>query len=70
MQLIRLLTAWRPDVANATNPVTDQQVSMTSLDRRYLELSDEIADLGELINPIAKAFAPQLLGRGPCPESP
>lgn len=31
--------------------------------RRYLELTDEIVDLGELINPIVKALAPQLLER-------
>ena len=63
MQLIRLLAAWRPDVANATDPVTAYRVSMKSLARRYLELTDEIADLDELINPIVKALAPQLLER-------
>jgi transposase len=36
---------------------------MKSLARRYLELTDEIADLDELINPIVEALAPQLLER-------
>ena len=31
--------------------------------RRYLELSDEITDLDELINPLVEALAPQLLTR-------
>ena len=63
MQLIRLLAAWRPDVANATDPVTAYRVSLKSLARRYLELTDEIVDRGDLINPIVKALAPQLLKR-------
>lgn len=61
MQLIRLLAAWRPDVANATDPVTAYRVSWKSLARRYLELTDEIADQGELIAPIVKVLVPQLL---------
>jgi transposase len=63
MQLIRTLAAWRPDVSNATDPVTAYRVALKSLARRYLELSDEIADLDELINPIVEALAPQLLTR-------
>jgi len=60
MQLIRTLAAWRPDVSNATDPVTAYRVTLKSLARRYLELSDEIADLDELINPIVEALAPQI----------
>ena len=63
MQLIRTLAAWRPDVSNATDPVTAYRVSMKSLARRYLELTDEITDLDELINPIVEALAPKLLER-------
>jgi hypothetical protein len=33
------------------------------LARRYLELTDEVVDRGELITPIVKALAPQLLER-------
>ncbi|MCD2158202.1 hypothetical protein LQL77_31480 [Rhodococcus cerastii] len=39
-----------PYIANATDPVTAYRVSLKSLARRYLELTDEIADQGELIN--------------------
>src|SRR5438552_2662800 len=57
------VAAWRPDVSNAADPPTAYRVSLKSLARRYLELSDEIADLDELINPIVEALAPQLLAR-------
>jgi hypothetical protein len=50
-------------VSNATDPVTAYRVSLKSLARRYLELTDEIADHDELINPIIEALAPRLLGR-------
>ncbi len=63
MQLIRTLAAWRPDVSNATDPVTANRVALKSLACRYLELSDTIAELDELINPIVEALAPQLLAR-------
>lgn len=63
MQLIRTLAAWRPDVSNASDPITAYRVSLKSLARRYLELTDEIADLDQLINPIVEALAPQLLDR-------
>ena len=63
MQLIRTLAAWRPDVSNAADPVTAYRVALKSLARRYLELSDEIADLDELISPLVQALAPQLTER-------
>lgn len=63
MQLIRHLAAWRPDVSNATDPVVAYRVALKSFGRRYLELTDEIADLDDLINPIVEALAPQLLER-------
>ncbi len=63
MQLIRHLAAWRPDVSNATDPVVAYRVALKSFGRRYLELTDEIADLDDLINPIVQALAPQLLER-------
>jgi len=63
MQLIRILAAWRPDVSNAADPVTANRVALKSMGRRYLELSDEITDLDELINPLVEALAPQLLAR-------
>ena len=54
MQLIRTLAAWRPDVSNATDPVTAYRVSLKTWARRYLELTDEIVGLDELINPIVE----------------
>ena len=63
MQLIRTLAAWRPDVSNASDPVTAHRVALKSFARRYLELADEIADLDELINPLVTALAPRLLER-------
>jgi transposase len=63
MQLIRVLAAWRPDVSSAAGPVTAHRVALKSMARRYLELSDEIAGLDELINPLAEALAPQLPDR-------
>jgi len=63
MQLIRIVAAWRPDVSNACDPVTAHRVALKSLARRYLELSDEVAALDELINPLVEALAPQLLAR-------
>ncbi len=63
MQLIRHLAAWRPDISNATDPVVAYRVALKSFGRRYLELTDEIADLDDLITPIVEALAPQLLKR-------
>jgi transposase len=63
MQLIRILAAWRPDVSNVADPVTAHRVALKTMARRYLELSDEIGDLDELINPLVQALAPQLLDR-------
>ncbi len=63
MQLIRHLAAWRPDTSNATDPVVAYRVALKSFGRRYLELTDEIVDLDDLINPIVESLAPQLLER-------
>ncbi|AAT88380.1 transposase [Leifsonia xyli subsp. xyli] len=63
MQLIRHLAAWRPDTSNATDPVVAYRVALKSFGRRYIELTDEIVDLDDLINPIVESLAPQLLER-------
>jgi transposase len=63
MQLVRVLAAWRPDVSNAADPVTAHRVALKTMGRRYLELTDEITGLDDLINPLVQALAPQLLAR-------
>jgi hypothetical protein len=44
MQLIRTLTAWRPDLSDYRAVVSAYRITLKSLGRRYLELHDEIAD--------------------------
>jgi transposase len=59
MQLIRVVAAWRPDVSNVADPVTAYRVGLKSMARRYLELSNEITGLDELITPLVEALAPR-----------
>lgn len=63
MQLIRTCAAWRPDVTDAADPVTATRIALKSLARRILDLGDEIATLDELIEPLVRELAPQLLQR-------
>jgi transposase len=63
MQLIRTCAAWRPDTSNAADPVSATRIALKSLARRILELGDEIAMLDELIAPLVRQLAPQLLER-------
>ena len=63
MQLIRTCAAWRPELSNAADPVAANRIALKSLARRILELGDEIAGLDQLIEPLVKALAPQLLER-------
>jgi transposase len=63
MQLIRTCAGWRPETTNAADPVSAYRISLKSLARRHLELSDEIAELDDLINPLVESLAPQLLKR-------
>lgn len=60
---VTMLEVHRPDISNAADSPTAYRVSLKSLAHRYLELSDEIADLDELVNPVVEALAPQLLAR-------
>lgn len=63
MQLIRTLSAWRPDLSEYRQVVSAYRISLKSLGRRYLELHDEIADLDAMISAIVDELAPSLVAR-------
>ena len=63
MQLIRTCAAWRPDTAGFRDPGCATRIALKPLARRVLELDDEIALLEELIEPLVRELAPQLLER-------
>lgn len=61
MQLIRTLTAWRPDLCGYRDIETAYKIALKSLARRYLELHDEIADLDVMISAIVNELTPELI---------
>lgn len=61
MQLIRAISSWRPDATNYRDTAT--RIALRSLARRYLELSDEIADLDIPIKALVEQLNPGLLIR-------
>jgi transposase len=61
MALLRTVAAWRPDRAQAGDPLVAARLAMRSIARRILELGDEIADLEQLITPLVNRLAPALL---------
>ncbi len=63
MQLIRTLAAWRPDLSDGGNVTSAYRIALKSLARRYLELTDEAADLDALIKEIIDSLAPDLIAR-------
>lgn len=63
MELIRTLTAWRPDMTDYRNVASAYRITLKSLARRYLELHDEIADLDTMIRAIVDELAPDLVAR-------
>ncbi len=63
MQLIRTIAAWRPDATNYRDVTTATRLALHSLARRYLELSDEIADLDVPIKALIEQLNPELLAR-------
>lgn len=63
MQLIRTLTAWRPDLSGYRDVTMAYRIVLKSLARRYLELHDEIADLDIMIRSIVEELAPALVAR-------
>jgi transposase len=63
MQLTRGLAASRPDTIASRDPVVATRIALRSLARRIVEVTDEIAELDELIRPLVEELAPQLLAR-------
>lgn len=63
MKLIRTLAAWRPDLTNYHDVTGAYKIALKSLARRYLELTDEIADLDVMIKNIVDHLAPELIAK-------
>jgi transposase len=63
MRLIRACAAWRPDTARTGTPLTAHRIALRTQSRRYLALSEEIAGLDALIDPLVADLAPRLLDR-------
>lgn len=63
MQLIRALAAWRPDLTYYRNVQNAYRIALKSLDRRYPELHDELADLSVMIMAIVDELVPELIKR-------
>lgn len=63
MKLMRTLAAWRPDLTGYRDVEDAYKVALKSLERRYLELHDEVADLDDMIEAIVTDLAPELIAR-------
>lgn len=61
MRRIRTLAAWRPDTAKAGEVDVATRIALRSLARRIVELTDEIANLDALIEPLVARLAPRLM---------
>jgi transposase len=60
-QLITVCASMRPDRADTTTPVTAVKIALRSLARRHQQLSAEITDLDEVLDPLVAAINPGLL---------
>lgn len=61
MQLIRRLSAARPDPTDFKSPVGAARVSLKRLAKRYADLDDEVPELDEMIEAILADAAPLLV---------
>ncbi|BCB89719.1 hypothetical protein Psuf_070320 [Phytohabitans suffuscus] len=59
-QLIATCATLRPDQADAATPATAAKLALRSLARRHQQLSAEITDLDELLQPLVAAINPAL----------
>ncbi|MFI6396480.1 IS110 family transposase, partial [Nonomuraea sp. NPDC050540] len=67
-KLITTCAALRPDRTDAARPATAAQIALRSLARRHQQLTIEIADLDELLEPLVTSINPDLIathGVGP-----
>ncbi|MBF9134316.1 IS110 family transposase, partial [Plantactinospora sp. S1510] len=60
-QLINTCANLRPDRADAATPTTAVKLALRSLARRHQQLTTEITDLDELLQPLVTAINPGLL---------
>jgi transposase len=60
-QLITACASRRPDRADAATPATAVTIALRSLARRHQQLTTEIAELDELLDPLVAAINPDLL---------
>lgn len=61
MQLIRHLSATRPDSTDFKTPIGAARISLKRLARRYVDLGDEIDELDDMIGAILADAAPLLI---------
>jgi transposase len=60
-QLIATCANWRPDRTDAANPATAVKLALRSLARRHQQLTVEITDLDDLLEPLVAAINPDLI---------
>ncbi len=60
-QLIATCASLRPDQTDAATPVTAVKIALRSLARRHQQLSVEIVDLDDILQPLVAAINPTLL---------
>ncbi|MGI5287233.1 IS110 family transposase [Nonomuraea polychroma] len=60
-KLIATCAGLRPDLADVADPATAAQIALRSLARRHQQLTAEITDLDDLLDPLVAAINPRLL---------
>lgn len=60
-ELIAVCASLRPDRTDAATPITAAKIALRSLARRHQQLSVEVTDLDELLEPLVAAINPALV---------
>ena len=60
-ELINVCAGLRPERADAASPVTAAKIALRSLARRHQQLTEEIDDLDDLLEPLVAAINPALV---------